>query len=255
MDLPPLHDDLTFLSPLSDQRADRMVRWLAAGLAGGGTVVDAGCGWGELLVRIVAAAPSARGIGLDLDESRVEEGRRRAAARGVADRLRFTAEAAAGAFIRAEVDAIVCIGASQVWGPQSDEPGPMPYAEALAGLRAGVRRGGRVVFGEGIWSRPPTPEVTAPLGGRDDEMVVLPELTELAVAHGFAIAAVHEASLDEWDEFESGYVAGCATWLATHSPDDPDAERVRERAAVQRAAYLRGYRGVLGLAYLQLVAV
>ena len=254
MDLPPLHDDLTFLSPLSEQRADRMVRWLAAGLADGGTVLDAGCGWGELLVRVVEAAPSARGIGLDLDESRVEEGRRRATARGLADRLRFSAEPAAGA-VPDEVDAIISIGASQVWGPEGDEPGPMPYAEALAGLRAGVRRGGRVVFGEGIWSRPPTPEVTAPLGGREDEMVILPELTELAVAHGFAIAAVHEASQDEWDEFESGYVAGCATWLASHSPEDPDAEQVRQVAAVQRSAYLRGYRGVLGLAYLQLVAV
>lgn len=65
---------------------------------------------------------------------------------------------------------------------------------------------------------------------------------------------MHEASQDEWDTFESGYTARFARWLATHPSDHPDAADVRDRAARQRKAYFEGYRGVLGLAYLGLLA-
>jgi hypothetical protein len=111
------------------------------------------------------------------------------------------------------------------------------------------------VYGEGIWSRPPTPAATAPLAGRDDEFVALAALVEIAEVHGFAVVAAHEASLDEWDVFEAGFTAGYAHWLAEHDPDDPETEEVRGLAARQHASYLGGYRGILGLAYLELVAV
>jgi hypothetical protein len=111
------------------------------------------------------------------------------------------------------------------------------------------------VYGEGIWSAPPTPAATAPLSGRDDEYVVLPDLVALAESHGFGVAAVHEASLDEWDAFESGFTAGRVQWLVDHEPDHPEAGEVRAHAERQHASYLGGYRGILGLAYLHLVAL
>jgi hypothetical protein len=80
-------------------------------------------------------------------------------------------------------------------------------------------------------------------------------VAELAVAAGFAPLAVHEASPDEWDVFESGYAAGYARWLAEHDADDPEADEVRVLAERQRTAYFSGYRGVLGLGYLELLAV
>jgi hypothetical protein len=80
-------------------------------------------------------------------------------------------------------------------------------------------------------------------------------VAELAVGAGFAPLAVHEATLDEWDVFESGYAAGYARWLAEHDPEDPDADEVREVAQRQRTAYFSGYRGVLGLGYFELLAV
>ena len=64
----------------------------------------------------------------------------------------------------------------------------------------------------------------------------LADLVDMAVDHGFAVVGVHEATLDEWDEFESGFSAGCATWLAEHGADHPDAAEVPARAAGQRAA-------------------
>lgn len=106
-----------------------------------------------------------------------------------------------------------------------------------------------------MWSRPPTLAAAAPLSGRLYELVPLAELVDLAVSQGFMPVAVHEANLDEWDEFESGYSACWASWLAEHGADHPDADDVRASAARQRTAYFGGYRAVLGMAYLALRAV
>jgi cyclopropane fatty-acyl-phospholipid synthase-like methyltransferase len=247
----PLHHDLTFLSPLSEARAARLVAFLAG--AQPRSVLDVGCGWGELLLRALEAAPDAAALGVDLDEDSLTAARERAVRRGLGERATFEARDAkqtAGPF-----DAVTCIGASQIWGPDASDAQPLDYAAALVALRALLRRGGRLVYGEGIWSQQPTPAATAPLSGRDDEYVALSALVEMAEAHGFAVVAAHEASLDEWDAFEFGFTARYAHWLAEHDADDPEAEQVRALAARQHASYLGGYRGILGLAYLQLVAV
>jgi hypothetical protein len=143
-------------------------------------------------------------------------------------------------------DAVICIGASQVWGPPVEDNQPLDYASALAAIRSKVSPGIHVLYGEGVWSRPPTPQAAEPLSGRLDELVSLAELAELTIAHGFMPVA--EASLDEWDEFESGFSARYASWLAEHGPQHPDAPEVHARAAHQQAAYFGGYRGVLGMA-------
>jgi cyclopropane fatty-acyl-phospholipid synthase-like methyltransferase len=248
--LTPLHHDLTFLSPLGEHRASRLVEFLAAGAPT--TLLDVGCGWGELLLRTLEAARGGRGLGVDLDEESLAEARERAARRGLAERARFEARDARQ--LEGTFDAVTCIGASQIWGAALEEGEPLDYVAALAALRGLLPRGGRLVYGEGIWSAAPTAAAVAPLAGRDDEYVEIGQLVELAESQGFAVAAVHEADLDEWDAFESGFTARHARWLAEHAPDHPDAAEVRARAARQHAAYLGGYRGVLGLAYLHLVA-
>ena len=252
-DLPPLHDELTFLAPLSEQRAAGLVTWLTTELDSG-TVLDIGCGWGELLLRIAEAAPSCQAVGVDTDESSLQEARRRASARGLSDRVSFLA--GDGEHVGpAVVDALVCIGATQVWGPPVEAGQPLDYDSALDAIRGRVPDGGRVVYADGIWSRPPTPEATAQLGGRDDELVTLDVLCSLAEEAGFEVASADEATMEEWDVFEAGFTARYDTWLAHHSPGHPDAASVRERAARQRASYVDGYRGVLGMGYLQLLAV
>ena len=248
----PLHESMTFNSPLSEDRATRLVDFLAEDLRG--TVLDIGCGWGELLLRVLAAAPGAAGLGLDLDVVALEHGRTLAARRGLADRVELL-PGDAKETAPEEATAVISIGASHVWAASVDLSAPLDYAGALRAIRARVRRGARVVYGEAVWSSPPTAEAAAALGGRLDEMISVADLVDLVVATGFVPVAVHEAGVDEWDDFESAFGAGYAAWLVEHGPDDPAADEVRARAQRQRDGYFRGYRGVMGLAYLQLIAV
>jgi hypothetical protein len=117
-----------------------------------------------------------------------------------------------------------------------------------------VETGAPVIYGEGIWASQPTAAAIAPLAGRLDEYVFLPDLVDIARACGFAVVQIHQASLDEWDAFESGFTARYARWLASHPEDHRDARSARDSAAKQSDAYLRGYRGVLGMAYLAMLA-
>lgn len=78
---------LQFNSPLSGARADRLVTSLAGGSPG--TVLDVGCGWGELLLRLLAAAPGATGTGIELHGPDLARARAAATARGLDGRVNF----------------------------------------------------------------------------------------------------------------------------------------------------------------------
>ncbi len=248
--LPPRLTRLTFHGPLSQDRATRIVDRLAR--AEPSTVLDIGCGWGELMLQALEALPAARGVGIDLDAEDLARGRANAGAYGLADRVEFVQESAVGT-PREPADLVLCLGATHAL---SDEKPPAHIPAALAALRALVRPGGRVLVGEGFWERAPAPaELAAMWPGADaGELPDLAGLVDLAVAAGFRPAWIETADANEWDAFESGYQCDVEEWLAAH-PDHPLAEETRERVETHRARWLRGYRGVLGLAYLTLVPV
>ena len=60
IELEPTYQYMTFMTPLSQAKADRLIGFVSSGL-GDGVVVDAGCGWAELLLQVLAATPAARG--------------------------------------------------------------------------------------------------------------------------------------------------------------------------------------------------
>lgn len=250
-ELDPLYDDLDFLTPLSQLRARVLADFIAA--VPQGTVVDVGCGWAELLLRVLAANKKLRGIGLDIDQELLDHAARLASERGVADRLELVrADGASGA--PKQADAIISMGASTIWSP--NEYGVVDYQGALASMRSLLRPGGRLVFGENIWrDGVATSRAQTVLGGRPDEFCRMGELVEYAVEAGFLLSSAYETTQGEWDRFESSFASGYARWLETHPADDPDADAVRELAARHRRNYYGGYRGVLSMAYLCLVAV
>lgn len=128
----PLHQDLTFHGPLSDERARRLIRTLAP--LDGAHVVDLGCGWAELLLRILESAPTATGHGVDRDEEAIEHARANAHTRGLTDRV-VLESADVATWSGDPSDVVIVNGASQVWGGPETEHTATALRECHALLR------------------------------------------------------------------------------------------------------------------------
>jgi SAM-dependent methyltransferase len=209
------------------------------------TVLDLGCGWGEQLLRVLAAAPAAVGVGIDNDAAGIARGRANAQARGLSGRATFTVGAAEDHAVPADV--VLCIGSAYAFGE---------LPAAMRALRALVNPGGRLVLGESFWRRRPAEEELSHMweGAEEGELTDLAGLIEVATGVGFRPLRLEEASQDEWDAFESGYLADWETWLIDygHFAGAGEVEAVRTKADEHRHRWLRGYRDVMGFAYVTL---
>ena len=237
-----------FHGPLSETRAARLVARLARSQPR--TVLDIGCGWGELMLRVLEAVPDATGVGLDTHEPDLARARANARSRGLADRVAFVRESGVGT-TREPADLVLCLGASHAL--TEAEP-PAHTAAALAELRRLVTPGGRVLLGEGFWHRPPSPAELAAMwpGTTIGEQYDLATLADLTVAAGFRPTWIETATLEEWEDFESAYQCDQEEWLAAQ-PDHPEAAGLRDTLDQHRSYWLRGYYGILGMAYLTLI--
>jgi SAM-dependent methyltransferase len=231
---------LRWNTPLSEEHAALLVS--ACAVPEGGRVLDLGCGWGELLVRLVESAPESTGDGVDTDAEALRRGERLVAARGLHERVRLH-EQAAVRWSGGGYDVAVCVGSTHAW--------PNGTPEALRALRSAVASGGRVLLGDGFWAREPTPAAMSALGAAREDMRSLDELVRLAAEVGFRPLQVTVAGEREWDLFESAWCAGGERWMLAN-PDDPRCAAVRAVVDEHRTGYLAGYRGILGLAYLVL---
>lgn len=220
--------------PLSPEHAGLLLDRLD--LRPGQRIADLGCGWGELLLAAVSrAGAGAAGTGIDDEETVLERGRREAARRGLPVEFR-TADAASW---RGTADRVLCTGASHAFGGTSD---------ALRSLARVVPAGGRLLFGDGIWSAPPPPEAVDLLG---EGIGSLPDLLETARAAGWRVIHFSEADQREWDDFESTFRAGRQEWLLAN-PGHHRAADIREWLDDRERGYVTVYRGILGFAYLVL---
>jgi cyclopropane fatty-acyl-phospholipid synthase-like methyltransferase len=217
---------LVFGAPLSEQRARELVLLLA--LAPGRHVLDLGCGWAELLLRVVAAHPGATGTGVDLDRRSLDRARRAAAEQGLYERVELVEGDPATFADRG--DLVLCVGGAGAWG------GP---TAALRELRELVERGGSLLFADRFWERPAGADARRLFG----ELPVFDGLVQVARAAGFAVEHADRSTPDEWDAFEAAACAGL------EGADDPAARL----AAVERGRdYREAYRSVLGFAWLVL---
>src|SRR6202000_3415462 len=103
---------LALHGPLSAERADRLAAELTA--LNPETVVDYGCGWGDLLLRVLSAAPRALGSGIDIHAPDIARARRNADKRGLANRAVFIEGQAADHASKADV--VLNCGAYQAFG-------------------------------------------------------------------------------------------------------------------------------------------
>jgi cyclopropane fatty-acyl-phospholipid synthase-like methyltransferase len=144
---------LAFHGPLSGERADRLAADLAAGRPA--DVIDYGCGWGELLLRVLEAAPGASGVGIDIDVHGPDlaRGRENAEKRDLSGRVSFVEGPAKDHASPADV--VISCGAYQAFGT---------VVEALRALRVLVKPAGLDCFAEAKGEAPPGP---APTSGND----------------------------------------------------------------------------------------
>jgi SAM-dependent methyltransferase len=98
--------------------------------------------------RVLAKEPTATGAGIDTNAAEIERGSANAATRGLTGRVRFDVGDAT-AYPDGRADVVLCIGASHAWAGTR---------QALQGVRPLLRPGGRLLFGDGYWQRPPGPE-------------------------------------------------------------------------------------------------
>lgn len=218
-------------TPLSEPHAADLLDHLA--LPEATSIVDLGCGWGELLLRAAARTP-AKAVGLDTDPTGLNRGRRAARERGLA--VQFVEQEARR--WRGTADRALCIGSSHTLGG----------SRAMLTTLADVVPRGRVLIGEGCWESHPTEAAQAIFG---DNVLPLAELTQACDEAGWHVLHLSTADQREWDDFESRHRAGLREWLLAN-PGHPRAARVKEEQDTREREYLTAYRGVLGFAYLVL---
>lgn len=238
-DAPPPngHALLDFNSPLSDAKSYELIAGL--GDLRDKTVVDYGCGWAELLLRAVEHAPGATGVGVDGDDYAIARGTANARARGIADRVRLELGDVT-TWDGPVADVAISIGASHAWGDAR---------AVLEAMRTRIRPGGRLLLGDGYWEREPSDTLREMFQG--DALGTFEELVDLALESGYRVLRLTTASQDEWDSFESRWCGARELWLLDN-PDHPEAAAVQKVVDDHRDLWIKGYRGVLGFAYLTL---
>jgi ubiquinone/menaquinone biosynthesis C-methylase UbiE len=200
-------------------------------------VADLGCGWGELLLRVVARAGQATGTGVDTEAGALRRARRLAQQLRLDKQVQF-----AEADIRGwtgTADRVLCVGASHAFGGT---------ASALDALARVVPPGGRMLFGDGYWETPPSAAATDLFG---EQVLPLAGLMQVCRSEGWRVIHMSVACQLEWDDFESAFRAGRQEWLLANA-DDPRAAEVRDWVDARERQYIEVYRGVLGFAYLVL---
>jgi SAM-dependent methyltransferase len=218
------HAGLPFANPLSEDKVDELIG--ALGLERGARVLDVGAGHGEILRRIVVRW-GVRGTGLD------------PAARPWSTESAELRQARVQELTERDFDLVVNVAASHAFGR---------WDEALAALTGLVRPGGQVLFGEGYWRVPPSPEYLDALGATADELPDLAGLVRGAEAVGLRALRVVVASEDDWDRYEWRLIRN-GERAAAAATDPGDAAALRAWVGRARSRVLgEGGRDTLGFA-------
>jgi len=160
----------------------------------------------------------------------------RAASAGLAERASFRlADAAREELADGAYDAALCLGASFVYGG---------LAATLDALEPAVRPGGHVVVGEPYWRSWPLPE---DYEDRHEPFTSLDGTVAIVESSELRVVTLIDASLDDWDRYETLHWRAVEEWLAENR-DDPEAAEIRERGERWKRSYLRHGREHLGWA-------
>ena len=228
--------DHRILNPLREDQLDLIGGLL--GLSPGRTVLDLGCGKGELLCRF-AADHGTTGVGVDIHPPLLDVATARAAELGVTDQLTFLE------------------GDAAVTPPPSDPPGFDVVASigtrwigggtvgTLELLRRHAAPGAWYLLGEVYWKAEP-PATTRAAYEQGQTFADLAGTHERLEGAGFELVDLVLATEEGWDRYATSQWRNVDRWLRAH-PDDPDAAEVRAWRDRSRRAYLAEERACMGL--------
>lgn len=218
-------------TPLGEPHSDELLEQM--GFSTTTSVVDLGCGWGELLLRVVAKT-GAKGTGVDTDEVALDRGKGAAQDKGLV--VNFVNQSAAD--WKGTRDRAICIGSSHTLGG----------SRAMLQRLAEIVPKGRVLVGDTFWERHPT-DIAREIHG--DGIPMLIDLVTMCQETGWKILNLTTADQREWDNFESSHRAGLRQWII-ENPGSPRTQELREQLDEREREYIMNYRGLLGFAYLVL---
>jgi len=228
------HRHHALCNPVGDATLDACLDLLAVG--SDDTVIDVGCGKGEVLVRL-AERHHARGVGVDINPEFLRRAEEEAAARVRRGLLSFhLTEASRYPAPPGSFAAAICLGSTHSYGD---------YRSAVRSLSRLVRSGGRILIGEGYWRREPDSGYLQLLGADRDELNDHPRNVAVGIEAGLVPLFSQVSSVEEWDAYEGLYARTMGEYLEAH-PEDPDADRLRSRMESWREGYLRWGRDTLG---------
>jgi len=203
----------------------------------GDRVLDLGSGSGEMLCTW-ARDHGIIGTGVDMSQLFSEQAKLRAKELGVADKVKFIHDDAAGYVSDEKVNVAACVGATWIGGG---------VAGTIELLARSLRAGGIILIGEPYWRQlPPTEEAAKGcLATAISDFFLLPELIASFSRLGYDVVEMILADQDGWDRYEAAKWLTMRRWLEAN-PGDELAKEVRAQLTSEPgryAAYTREYLG------------
>jgi SAM-dependent methyltransferase len=231
------HSTHHFSSPVSVETLDRVLA--LSGIEKGWRVVDLGCGPAAMALHladrygVAVEAVDRSSVMLDLARTRAKD-------HPGGKRVSFH-QAESMAYLEAAqpCELLVAVGAGGLVPDAADN------AAQLNALAAGVRPGGRLLWGEIFWKRAPSDMLRASTG----------PVAALYASHADYVAAGEAAGLtplyaavssdQDWDEYAWRYSSAVEAYAAAN-PGDEGAQLMRRQIAGWRRMYLAEGRETLG---------
>lgn len=217
---------------------------LAAPIPQHALVLDIACGPGMQTLDLAELLPEATICAVDRHEPFVEETNRRAASRGLADRVRATcADMRSLEFPPATFDLIWCEGAAYMMG----------VGKALGSWRSLLKPGGKLALSDAVWLRSDSPEEVRRIWSGD-----YPDMSTVATCRavvrdcGYRLLGDFVLPEAAWWEYYAP-MQQRLDWLALKYAGDTAAESILRESAKEIVSY-RKYAPYYGYAFLVMAA-